>query len=77
MDYKELDSLITFRMGLPSIYHIMLGMSMYQTEEYAKELDRKETDNYDLNAFLKNMVLKSKGLVSQETPICNLTKSQL
>ena len=32
MDYKELDSLIIFRMGLPSIYHIMLGMSMNQTE---------------------------------------------
>ena len=58
MDYKELDSLITFRMGLPSIYHIMLGMSMYQTEEYAKELDRKETDNYDLNAFLKKYGVK-------------------
>jgi hypothetical protein len=58
MDYKELDSLITFRMGLPSIYHIMLGMSMNQTEEYAKELDRKETDNYDLNAFLKKYGVK-------------------
>ena len=60
MDYKELDSLIIFRMGLPSIYHIMLGMSMNQTEEYAKELDGKETDNYDLNAFLKKYGVKVK-----------------
>ncbi len=53
MNYQELDNLITFKMGLPSLYHIMLGMSSDETEDYEKELENKETDNYDLNDFLK------------------------
>ena len=53
MTYKELDNLITFKMGLPSLYHIMLGMSVDETDEYQNELDNQQTDNYDLNDFLK------------------------
>lgn len=53
MNYKELDTLITFKMGIPSLYHIMLGMSCEETEDYQRELDEKNTDNYDLNDFLK------------------------
>ena len=53
MNNKELDSLITFKMGIPSLYHIMLGMSDDETEDYQKELDDRNTDNYDLNDFLK------------------------
>ena len=52
MNYQELDNLITFKMGFPSPYHIMLGMSSDETEDYEKELENKETDNYDLNDFL-------------------------
>ena len=53
MTYKELDNLITFKMGLPSLYHIMLGMSVDETDEYQDQLDNQQTDNYDLNGFLK------------------------
>lgn len=53
MNYKELDNLITFKMGVPSLYHIMLGMSSDETEEYQTGLDEMNTDNYDLNEFLK------------------------
>jgi len=53
MIYKELDNLITFKMGLPSLYHIMLGMSVDETDEYQNELDNQQTDNYNLNDFLK------------------------
>ncbi len=53
MNYKELDNLITFKMGVPSLYHIMLGMSSDETEEYQTALDEMNTDNYDLNDFLK------------------------
>lgn len=52
MNSKELDNLITFKMGIPSLYHIMLGMSNDETEDYQKELDNRNTDNYDLNDFL-------------------------
>lgn len=52
MNYKELDNLITFKMGVPSLYHIMLGMSSDETEEYQTALDEMNTDNYDLNDFL-------------------------
>ena len=53
MNTKELDYLFTFKMGLPSLYHIMLGMSEDETEDYEKELGKYQTDNYDLNDFLK------------------------
>jgi len=53
MTYKELDNLITFKMGLPSLYHIMLGMSVDETDEYQNQLDNQQTDNFDLNGFLK------------------------
>ena len=53
MTYKELDSLITFKMGLPSLYHIMLGLSMDETDDYEKEIESRQTDNYDLNDLLK------------------------
>ena len=53
MTYKELDNLITFKMGLPSLYHIMLGMAMDETDDYEKEIENRQTDNYDLNDFLK------------------------
>lgn len=53
MIYNELDSLITFKMGLPSLYHMMLGMSAEETVDYQEELDQQATDNYDLNDFLK------------------------
>ena len=53
MIYQKLDNLITFKMKLPSLYHIMLGMSEDETENYQNELDACETDNYDLNDFLK------------------------
>jgi hypothetical protein len=53
MTYKELENLITFKMGLPSLYHIMLGMSIDETDEYQNELDNQQTDNYNLNDFLK------------------------
>jgi hypothetical protein len=53
MNYKELDNLVTFKMGVPSLYHIMLGMSSDETEEYQTALDEMNTDNYDLNDFLK------------------------
>lgn len=53
MTYKELDNLITFKMGLPSLYHIMLGMSVDETDEFQNELDNQQTDNYNLNDFLK------------------------
>lgn len=54
MNTKDLDSLISFKMGLPSLYHIMLGMSEDETDGYQKELDERQTDNYDLNDLLKN-----------------------
>ena len=53
MTRNELDSLITFKMGLPSLYHIMLGMAMDETDDYEKEIENRQTDNYDLNDFLK------------------------
>ena len=53
MIYNELDSLITFKMGLPSLYHMMLGMSAEETVDYQEEIDQQATDNYDLNNFLK------------------------
>ena len=53
MKYDELKELILFPMGLPSVYHIRLGMSNYETEDYQEQLDKKETDNYTLNDFLK------------------------
>ena len=53
MKYDELKELIVFPMGLPSVYHIGLGMSNYETEDYQEQLDKKETDNYTLNDFLK------------------------
>ena len=53
MTYKELDNLFTFKMGLPSLYHIMLGMSVDETDEFQNELDNQQTDNYNLNDFLK------------------------
>lgn len=53
MKYDELKELILFPMGLPSVYHIRLGMSNYETEDYQEQLDMKETDNYTLNDFLK------------------------
>ena len=34
MTTKELDNLISFKMGLPSLYHIMLGMTIEETNEY-------------------------------------------
>ena len=53
MNTKDLDSLISFKMGLPSLYHIMLGMSIDETNDYEKEIENRQTDNYDLNDFLK------------------------
>ena len=53
MNYQELDNLITFKMGLPSLYHIMLGMSSDETEDYEQKLIDRATDNYNLNDFLK------------------------
>lgn len=58
MIYKELDSLITFKKGLPSLYHMMLGMSAEETCDYQEELDQQATDNYDLNDFLKKYNVK-------------------
>ena len=43
MKYDELKELILFPMGLPSVYHIRLGMSNYETEDYQEQLDMKET----------------------------------
>ena len=45
MTTNELNSLITFKMQLPSLYHIMLGMSQDETEDYEKELENRQTDN--------------------------------
>lgn len=53
MKYDELKELILFPLGLPSVYHIRLGMSNYETEEYQEQLEKKETDDYNLNDFLK------------------------
>lgn len=53
MTTKELDNLISFKMGLPSLYHIMLGMTIEETNEYEMEIGKRQTDNYDLNDFLK------------------------
>lgn len=53
MIYNELDSLITFKMGLPSLYHIMLGMPWEEIDEYQEKIKQQETDNYDLNDVLK------------------------
>lgn len=58
MTTKELDNLITFKMGLPSLYHIMLGMSMDETADYEQELENRQTDNYDLNDILKKYGVK-------------------
>lgn len=57
MTTKELDTLITFKMGLPSLYHIMLGMSDDETGNYEKDLEKCKTDNYDLNDFLKKYAI--------------------
>ena len=54
MIYNELDSLILFKMGHPSLYHIMLGMPWEEIDEYQEEIKQQETDNYDLNDVLKN-----------------------
>ena len=62
MIYNELDSLILFKMGLPSLYHIMLGMPWEEIDEYQEEIKQQETDNYDLNDILK------KYSVEVETP---------
>ncbi|MBP5589324.1 MAG: hypothetical protein J6X26_02175 [Bacteroidales bacterium] len=53
MNYQELDNLITFKMGVPSLYHIMLGMYEKDTGCFEYELTTRETDNYKLNIFLK------------------------
>ena len=53
-------------MKLPSLYHIMLGMSEDETENYQNELDACETDNYDLNDFLKKYdVIVSRNTLSE------------
>lgn len=67
MSTKELDSLIFFKMGLPSLYHIMLGMSMEETGNYEKEIGDRQTDNYDLNDFLKeyNIGVERTGYVGE------------
>lgn len=66
MIYQELDSLITFKMKLPSLYHIMLGMSEDETVNYQDELDSCETDNYDLNDFLKKYgIIVSRNALSE------------
>ena len=53
MKYDELKELILFPMGLPSVYHIRLGMSNYETEDYQEQLDKKETDEI-INIVIDN-----------------------
>ena len=54
MNTQQLDSLITFKLGLPSLYHIMLGMAEDETQSYQEEIDNQKTDKYDLNDFIKS-----------------------
>lgn len=58
MNGKEFSSLFTFKFGLPSLYHIMLGMSEDETAYYQTQLDNMQTDNYDLNDVLKKYGIK-------------------
>ena len=53
MTYQDLDNLITFKMDVPSIYHIMLGMNEKDSCIFEDVLRSRETDNYTLNKFLK------------------------
>lgn len=53
MNRNELKELISFPLGIPSIYHIRLGLSPDEIDEYQSQIDKKETDNYNLNDFLK------------------------
>jgi len=74
MNYKELDTLITFKMGIPSIYHIMLGMSCDETEDCQTELSGKNTDNFDLNDFLKKYdVTVERTAFTSSFRLCGLT----
>ena len=53
MTSKEFSSLFTFWLGLPSVYHIRLGMSEDETANYQTQLDNRQTDIYNLNNVLK------------------------
>lgn len=54
MDFKELSNLISFPLGIPSIYKLRLGMLACEIEDYQVQLDQKETDDNHLNEFLRN-----------------------
>ena len=58
MNGQEFSSLFMFKFGLPSVYHIMLGMSEDETADYQTQLDNMQTDNYDLNDVLKKYGIK-------------------
>lgn len=54
MDFKELSNLISFPLGIPSIYKLRLGMLACEIEDFQVQLDQKETDDNHLNEFLRN-----------------------